>query len=512
MKNIKILFLAAVMLFSSTACKDEIDELFLNPDASTDAKIEYLWSSMITSGGTALRAGYNPTGFYLLLQGMGPWTQVTTRVNDGQMMNVLSNMSNNNWGNFFTGPGILMSEMQMLYDGLPAEEQAGYDIYFHLAKILRANGAQKILDLYGDMPWTDAFKARSTTDQVLFPAFDTQDVVWKAIIQDLKDAADGIAATTVNTTPGHPHSFLPAQDVLNGGDLQKWINMANSLRLRFAMRLSQVDPGYAGPIIAEMLGKSLVETNDDNIYIDGSDTQGQGNGQLARAVRERQAWTYGSKYMVDIMNAANDPRLEAYFDKTAAGTYVGLPSSPDAQGSLGTIDFDSYSIINTDLVGQNQFIPGPVMTASEVQFIKAEAILRGLATGDAQAAYEAGLRESVDYYYDIFEFNPDASITRPSQADIDAFVTSSTAAYEGTVEQVLTQKWIHFGMIQAHEAWADYRRTGLPNIPDDTSGGTVLERPTRIIYPAAEWVNNEENYEAVRARDLPNVKLWWDVN
>lgn len=511
MKNIKFFMLTLLVLVNSTSCKEEIDELFLDPDGSTETKIEYLWASMITGNGSALRPGYNPTGFYLTTLGMGPWSQATTKVNDGQMMNVISNMSNNNWGNFFTNCGIRLAEMETLYQQMSDEEKDGYDLYLHLGKILRANGAQKLLDLYGDMPWTDAFKARSTDEQVLFPTYDSQEFVWKALITELGATATALKSITLSNEPGHPHSVFPQQDFLNGGDLDKWIKFANSLRLRFAMRISNVDEAYAKPIIEELLDDELVETNLDNIIFNGEGPDGQGIGQLPRAAFERPERTYGTDIMVDIMNDSNDPRREVYFNKTAAGTFAGLPSSPDVQGGL-TINQDNYSIINTDLVANNQNWPGSTFTAAEVQFIRAEAILRGLANGDAQAAYEAGLRESVDYYYWAMETNTAVSYARPDPADIDAFVTSSSVAYDGTLEQVLTQKWIHFGMQQAHEAWADYRRTGMPTLPDDTSGGTVLQRPKRIIYPASEWVNNEENYNAIRDKDTQDTALWWDVD
>ncbi|PYP11472.1 MAG: hypothetical protein DMD56_06685 [Gemmatimonadetes bacterium] len=84
-------------------------------------------------------------------------------------------------------------------------------------------------------------------------------------------------------------------------------------------------------------------------------------------------------------------------------------------------------------------------------------------------------------------------------------------AYDGTLERIATQKWIHLGIVQPYEAWAELRRTDYPVLPPDQLGGRLLERTVRIVYPSTEVTNNSQSYEAVRAKDTPTTRVWWDV-
>src|SRR5207237_3265742 len=151
---------------------------------------------------------------------------------------------------------------------LPQEQQASYEVYLHLGKIVNAFTTARTTDLWGDIPYSEAFTARQTTGRNLFPKFDTQESVYDAILKDLKDASDALRGLTV------VHPALATQDLLLKGDVTGWRRFANSLRLRLAMRLSEVAPTKAQPIVQEILADPttypLVETYTQNIawYMD----------------------------------------------------------------------------------------------------------------------------------------------------------------------------------------------------------------------------------------------------
>ena len=138
--------------------------------------------------------------------------------------------------------------------------------------------------------------------------------------------------------------------------------------------------------------------------------------------------------------------------------------------------------------------------------------MRGWATGDPKAAYDDALRLSVDMYYTTYNRNSKATaVTPPSPAAVNAFLDDSLVAYNGTLERIATQKWIHLGIVQPYEAWAELRRTDYPALPPARLGGRLLERTVRILYPSTEITNNSQSYEAVRAKDTPTTRVWWDV-
>jgi hypothetical protein len=285
------------------------------------------------------------------------------------------------------------------------------------------------------------------------------------------------------------------------------------------MRLSEVAPTKARAIVQEILADPtaypLVETKADNVawYMDPSwifDHNSLGN--RSRATSELPDKAFAPKVMLDMMVAANDPRLPIVFDRAFDSTrsYIGLPSSPDAQPA--TVDSVHFSRLNAAMFRHNDNFPGYVMTAAEVAFLKSEAYMRGWATGDPKAAYDAALRLSIEMYYATYNRNTLApDVASPSDSVVNAFINDSAVAYNGTLQRIATQKWIHLGIVQPYEAWAELRRTDYPVLPPDRLGGRLLERTVRIVYPSSEITSNGQNYEAVRAKDTPTTRVWWDL-
>lgn len=516
MKKLSILTLLVVLGFIS--CKDEIDQLFLNPDGSTETRIEYLFSDALIQNGAGLRIGYNPSGYYLVLQGLAPWLQLTgVNANDADMMILVSNAIVGSWNTYYGDFMSQVAEMEIIYEQLPADQQADYDIYMNLIRIVKANATAKITDLYGDMPYSEAFQSRRV-DGNLFPKFDAQEEIYKSILTDLEEAANFVSNFSSNN--GQIHATINRQDILNNGDLEKWVKFANSLRLRLAMRISSVDPALAESIVAEVANAPLVLNNEDNILVVAEGPNGLNhptgdNGQnfIGRAFFDRPARTYGGEFMINLMNEANDLRMPYYFNTNEAGEYIGVPSSPDAVAPITqNIDPANYSTINRDLVVDNLYLPGIAMTASEVNFLLAEAAMKGWVSGDVAGFYNEAMRQSIDFYYYLVSLNIDASMVpaAPEEAQVEEFLSTSTFAFDGTMEQLATQKWIHFGVLQANEAYAEWRRLEMPVLPENRSNGEVLVVPSRVTYPDNEKNFNEENYNQIRAQDTPNTNVWWD--
>src|SRR2546430_8374945 len=136
-----------------------------------------------------------------------------------------------------------LREIRVIYDALPQDQKASYEVYLHLGKIVNAFATARTTDLWGDMPYSEAFTARQTTGRNLFPKFDTQESVYDAILKDLNDASDGLRTLAV------VHPALAKQDLLLKGDVLGWRRFANSVRLRLAMRLSGAAPAEAPAIV-----------------------------------------------------------------------------------------------------------------------------------------------------------------------------------------------------------------------------------------------------------------------
>ena len=494
----------------TTACRGAYDALFLDPDRSTTARIEYLFTQGLVDADFPIHYG---EWYWQVYSNVAAWAQVSGTVNDVNMMRPVSDQWQNTWTDYYTKAAMDLKEIAVIYNALPQDQKTSYEVYLHLGKIVNAFATARTADLWGDIPYSEAFTARQTLTRNLFPKFDTQESVYDAILKDLKDASDTLRGFAV------VHPALATQDLLLKGDVLGWRRFANSLRLRLAMRLSEVAPTKAQAIVQEILANPtaypLVETKDDNVawYMDPSwifDHNSLGN--RSRATSERPDKAFAPKVMLDMMVATNDPRLPIVFDRAFDSTrsYIGLPSSPDAQPA--TVDSVHFSRLNAAMFRHNDNFPGYMMTAAEVAFLKSEAYMRGWAAGDPKAAYDAALRLSIEMYYATYNRNTLApDVASPSDSVVNAFINDSAVAYNGTLQRIATQKWIHLGIVQPYEAWAELRRTDYPVLPPDRLGGRLLERTVRIVYPSSEITSNGQNYEAVRAKDTPTTRVWWDL-
>src|SRR2546429_472023 len=267
------------------ACHDAYDALFLDPDRSTTARIEYLFTQGLLDSDFPIHYG---EWYWQVYDNVAAWAQVSGTVNDVHMMQPVSDQWQNTWTDYYTRAAMDVREIRVIYDRLPADQKASYEVYLHLGKVVNAFTTARTTDLWGDMPSSEAFTARQTTGRNLFPKFDTQESVYDAILKDLKDASDALRSLTV------VHPALATQDLLLKGDLTGWRRFANSLRLRLAMRLSEVAPAKAQAIVQEILADSttypLVETNAQNVawYMDPTwiyDHNSLGN--RSRATSER---------------------------------------------------------------------------------------------------------------------------------------------------------------------------------------------------------------------------------
>lgn len=495
---------ALALAVGVSACESRYEDLFLNPERSTTAEVPYLFTQSLISATFHLDYW---DAYHNVYRNISRWGQLTGTQNGELMMNQNAGQWESVWRRYYTQRSMFIREMDVVRSRLPDAQRSQFDVYIELGRIVHAFNTHRITDFWGDIPYSEAFTARNAADQQLFPKFDSQESIYDAMLADLKSAADALRSGTLQ-----PHNQLARQDLLLGGDLLRWQRFANSLRLRLAMRLAEVAPDKARPIVQEILSSGnypVVETNAENVvWQTGPDTGGDDRGT---PTRESELLVFAPKVMMDLMNAAADPRIPVYFDPNEAGQYVGLPSSPDAQPS--TVSRTQYAYLDQVLWANHPTFPGFVITAAEVSFLKAEAYQRGWVPGDAAAAHAKGLRESVTMYHNLYNSNPNATtkLPMPSDAVLNTFATQSAAAYDGTLRRIAEQKWIHLGFNQPYEAWAEQRRTDFPVLGEDTFGGTVLPRTVRIMYPSTEQTNNRANWQAVQAKDTPTTRVWWDV-
>ena len=394
-------------------------------------------------------------------------------------------------------------------------EENGYENYRGIALVYRSFLFQSLTDIYGDIPFSEAVKAKS--DNINFPVYDTQEEIYTGLLADLEEA-NSILGTGAESVTG---------DILFDGDLMNWRKFANSLQLRILMRQSdRIDPSAAMQrILGDPDTYPIFTSHEDQAALQYLD-------ELGNEFPRYRVTTYGgtthlSTTLETYLKDLNDPRLVVFASPTPATAsasvkeYAGVPNGINNEDTYngGSANQSPPGLLWAPLVYSAESSPTAaqslLMTYSELQFILAEAVEKGYITGDAEAYYISGIEDQFDYYASRIPEN----FTYPQVADVlpDAsYYTQENVAYEGTTEEKLekigVQKWLALFNC-GYEGWSEWRRTGIPNIvPGPNSSGTV---PLRHFYPLSEGNLNKVNYDAANARqggDLLQTRVWWDVN
>lgn len=383
----------------------------------------------------------------------------------------------------------------------------------NMARILQAYAFMVLTDAYGDIPYTDAGKGY--IDQNFFPAYDPQQAIYADIIQELKSASAAL----------NPSGTIETAEVLYGGDVALWSKFANSLVLRAGMRLSKVDPGTAQSVVSGVDLSNLILTNEDNATIRHDNNYQNAIGVTLNGTEG--ANFYLTKPFVDHLKNNNDPRLSAVAVRYVGATsgpeqtvdrasydpddQVGMPMGhdnstiPAVATNLGLASFYDFSQADRRRVSKLT-APHFLVTAAQTNLLLAEARQRGWITqGDAADYFEAGVRAHMEQLGIVDE----GSAIDP--ADIDAYINAHP--YDGTLEQINTEYWIAC-FLNGPEAFANFRRSGYPDLDPNPFPGREVDFIRRLTYPNSEISVNSENVAAAIARmgpDKLDTRVWWDV-
>jgi hypothetical protein len=420
-----------------------------------------------------------------------------------------------------------------------------------IASVMWVQAFHQVTDYWGPIPY---FKAGITTGST---AYDPQNLIYDDFLKRLASSA---AILTANAGKNAFGSF----DLIYKGNVDNWLKFTNTLRLRLALRISNVDPDRAKTEAEAAVAGGVMTVSPDHDaliqrnYVKGGD----GNGLSIMSPWDEFRM---SASMASALNGYNDPRIGVYFQPAlATGTFRGLRNglsvadlglashAPDQLSHVGPrwSDFIATGAPgspmtkspNADGGGQGLSTPSNVMHAAEAYFLRAEGALLGWNMGGtAQALYESGIKASMNQWgiADATVINnyitstktpipPKDDITIGGVASTSPAVNSIQIAWMagGTVtqhkQQVAMQKWLAL-FPNGMEAWADYRRqhTNLPLYPVANSQNPDILDPTtayirRIPFLSQELLRNQEGVGSgvigLGGPDKVTTKLWWDTN
>lgn len=466
---------AGLVALTALGCDDGLADLNENPNDPVAVDAAYLFPNAVEASVSRV------VGSSLNLDLTGLWAQhyVEHEYTIEDRYELTDGRVDTHWSNFYAGPLQDLTEVvaQGRENDRPNTEAMGM--------VMRAWTFQVITDLWGDIGYSAALQGRDPDSDVTV-SYDTQEQVYAALLGELERAASLVDPSGLT---------IGAADLIYDSDMELWRRFANSLRMRVAMRMSEVDATTAAAEFADAYGAGGFRSNDDSAilwYVD--------NGLNRHPVHEYMLGRDDhsvSGTMIDTLQSLDDPRLEVYAQPNAAGNYWGAPN-----GTLTDPPLDSVSRIGEFYSRADA--PGILMSYAELLFLQAEAAERGWIAADAGTLYEAGIRAAM-------EFNNIA------EAEIGAYLEQAEIGYQGGaagLEQIALQKWIAlFG--NGPEAYAEWRRTGVPDLtpgPDALNDGLI---PVRLFYPASEESLNRGAVEEAKSRQggaTLNDPVWWDAD
>lgn len=394
-----------------------------------------------------------------------------------------------------------------------SEGRSGY--YYQMAQLLRVYVMQMVASLQGPLPYTQV------KDGDIYVGYDDETTAWHAMFDDLDAAILEINAAAVSGA-----NPLSSVDRVYYGDNAKWLKFANTLKLRMAMRISSIEPGYAQQKAEEAVAMGVMTSASESAYDHCSGRYPNGYYQVS-------TWAQGAgevrpnACITSYMNGYNDGRRDKYFTADKNGGYTGVRMGAVNQTPNDYVDFSMmiYSKDNTT--------PMPIMYAAEAAFLRAEGALKGWNMGGtAQQFYEDGIRLSFAEWgaSGADAYIADATSTPGDHTDLADVSRSIVNKSKVTIawadgdnddkklERIITQKWIALYPLSL-EAWCDFRRTGYPyfypTLNNLSNGECSDERgQRRLHFSQTEYLNNEANVKAAvqmlgAKRDGDGVDLWW---
>lgn len=392
-----------------------------------------------------------------------------------------------------------------------------------VALLIQVEAMHRVTDRFGPIPYTQ------TGVSITSIPYDDQKTVYETFFKQLDTAANNLQAY-IAANPGKTQ--LAGSDLVYNGDYTQWLKLANSLRLRLAMRIVKADP-----VMAKKEAETAMSAPGGLLAVPGDDAAVKQSGG-----RSNDLWIVTEPYMDNRMGASlqsyltgyKDPRLPVYCspatDPLFKGKYIGIRIGSNIKSKD---DYTTYASLNTTTTF-TQTAPQLLMTAAEVWFLKAEAALRGwTGAGDVQANYEKGINTSMqqwgvaagDYINNATDVPTAYADPKNKANDTTAFSTITikwepAATKEKQLERIITQKWLAI-FPDGQEAWADFRRTGYPklfsvvnNKSNDVINTTIQIR--RLPFPTSEYNTNgaavKNALGLLGGADNGGTRLWWDVN
>jgi hypothetical protein len=434
--------------------------------------------------------------------------------------------------------------------------QAGATFYEGIARIMKAHNFAILVDVYGNVPYTEALKGSANPT----PKYDNGLDIYKDLLREIDAGMELIRDAVVTTT--NANKDIAKNDIIFGNtqfpstttDAQKlrWLRFGNTLKLRLLIHT------YAVPAIDKAAEIAIIENFrfpadppgpvvgylgvGENVMVQPGYLSDKPNPfynlyktSVTGAQTANNVYYAANEWGIGYYDYNGDPRISRVYEARAnglVGVAYGLPPvNENAAGNLAGIGAGLY---------KSATAPQIIFSSAESFFLQAEAKLRGWITGgpDVATLMANGITESFNY---LGATGAAGYISgNAGWADVDVTAPGRTPATPGEyplggIFTVLSQKWFALNGISTLEVWTDYRRVAYsevrpgspvtdhfvygaavgydPGPPISVSPqNTSTKIPVRYLYPQTEYNYNATNVGAEGTIDPFTSRIFWDVN
>lgn len=493
MKKTYIVILMAVISFCFSSCRD-LAEINNNPN---DATITHPQALLTKVEWDAFRA----------FRGTGPlYIQKMLVQTDGENAGQIYNWQRGDFDAY--------SNLRNVTKMIEEAERINDKTYVALGKFFRAYYFYETSVRFGDVPYSEALKGESSS--LFMPKYDTQKEVFKGILAELKEASDILTA----------NPSVIAGDIIYGGNSSNWVKAINAYRLKVLMALSNHESDTELNVKTEFAG--IVSSKPLFTNISGDDAQLVFLNQEGNRYPEFNASSYGSGMYMDStfiqrLQERKDPRLFVVATQTRLGKEQGK-ALDDFSSYEGGDPIAPYARVNDKAVAGKlskvleRYTQDPtaepfvLIGYAEQQFLIAEAIVRGWISGNAETAYENGIRSGFKFYENyakgIGSFVAEDKVAAYLEQPIVKL--SSVTTSQAKLERIMMQKYLRSFHQGSLSSYMDHLRTGYPEFRK----GANVKTAYRWMYPQAEYNTNTSNVSAAIEKqfsgsDNIHAKTWW---
>jgi hypothetical protein len=465
MKKYIVALMALVTLWSCQS-DEQYEDLNRDPKNPTDVASDFLFTAATVSLSDNMASPNVNDGLYRFL---AQYFTTTTYLDEPNYNFSSRSNPDNVWSEIYRDVLLDVQDAKSKVMANSELAQAAKDARLGQLEVIEVYAWHVLVDTFGDIPYTQGLQAEEFPQ----PTYDDDMAIYEDLITRLGNVTAMLSAGQGYTTA----------DVVYGGDMNKWMMFANSLKLRLGMRISDAET------VQSAVSNGVFMANADNATVEYQGADPYGNPLWEDLVLSGRSDFLASNTIVDYMNELDDPRRMVYFDDNKEEYIGGIYGASNNYGDYTHIG-DPFKQPTRE---------GILLDYAEVRFNQSRAAELGYSVGgDAETHYNAAITASMEYW-------------GVAEGEISAYLSQGAVAYDGSVDQFAKQYWIAM-YDNPFQGWSLWRKYDAPELNIPAEFETPV--PLRYTYPVDETNLNEDNYEAAAEAiggDTAQTPIFWDV-